>query len=105
MVTRTRPEKVYYQVLGLHPEATEEAIRKAYRRLALQWHPDRNPGHPHAEELSRRRAHRPGVSDQPADGGPNPDREAPGAAGKTGREQESAESQYRNIREIAWEEP
>jgi curved DNA-binding protein CbpA len=50
MATRTRPEKVYYQVLGLPPEATEEAIRKAYRRLALQWHPDRNSGHPHAEE-------------------------------------------------------
>jgi curved DNA-binding protein CbpA len=50
MATRARSEKDYYQVLGLHAEATEEEIRKAYRRLALRWHPDRNPRNPHAEE-------------------------------------------------------
>jgi len=42
--------KDYYQILGVEPEATEEQIRKAYRRLALQHHPDRNPGDPGAEE-------------------------------------------------------
>ena len=35
---------------GSSPEATEEEIRRTYRRLALQWHPDRNPGDPRAEE-------------------------------------------------------
>ena len=34
----------------MSPEATEEEIRRTYRRLALQWHPDRNPGNPRAEE-------------------------------------------------------
>jgi DnaJ-class molecular chaperone len=50
MATRARSENDYYQVLGLRPEAAEEEIRKAYRRLALQWHPDRNPGNPDAGE-------------------------------------------------------
>jgi len=45
-----RYEKDYYRVLGLTPEAAEEEIRRAYRRLALQWHPDRNRGDAKAEE-------------------------------------------------------
>src|SRR5215218_7136749 len=32
----------YYEVLGIGRSATEDEIRKAYRRLALQYHPDRN---------------------------------------------------------------
>jgi DnaJ-class molecular chaperone len=40
----------YYAALGLRPEVAEEEIRRTYRRLALQWHPDRNPGDPQAEE-------------------------------------------------------
>lgn len=37
--------KDYYQVLGVSEDAGEDDIRKAFRRLAFQYHPDKNPGH------------------------------------------------------------
>ncbi|MGB2698311.1 MAG: molecular chaperone DnaJ [Candidatus Zixiibacteriota bacterium] len=40
----------YYEVLGLDRDATEEDIKKVYRKLALQYHPDRNPGNKESEE-------------------------------------------------------
>jgi DnaJ-class molecular chaperone len=45
-----RADRDYYATLGLGPDASEEEIRRTYRRLALEWHPDRNPGNPRAEE-------------------------------------------------------
>jgi DnaJ-class molecular chaperone len=51
MAPRTRSGNNSYQILGvLHPRAPEDEVRRAYRRLALQWHPDRNPGEPQAAE-------------------------------------------------------
>ena len=39
----------YYEVLGLARGASDEEIKKAYRKVAMQWHPDRNPGNAEAE--------------------------------------------------------
>lgn len=38
-----KPEKDYYQTLGVSPQATSPEIRRAYRRLAILNHPDKNP--------------------------------------------------------------
>src|ERR671922_2014444 len=40
----------YYDVLGVNRDAGAEDLKKAYRRLAMKWHPDRNPDNPRAEE-------------------------------------------------------
>ena len=42
-----------YEVLGVNRDADEKAIKKAFRRLAMKHHPDRNPNNPNAEELFR----------------------------------------------------
>ncbi len=49
----TTTDKDYYAILGVAPKADDEAIKKAYRKLAKRYHPDANPGNPSAAERFR----------------------------------------------------
>jgi molecular chaperone DnaJ len=46
----TMAKRDYYEVLGVNRDCSEDDLKKSYRKLAMKWHPDRNPDNPKAEE-------------------------------------------------------
>ena len=47
----------YYALLGVEKSASAEEMKKAYRKKAVQFHPDKNPGNKEAEEMFKKVSH------------------------------------------------
>ncbi len=55
----------FYHVLGVNKNASGEDIKKAYRKMAMKYHPDRNPGNKEAEQIFKKAAEAYGVLGDP----------------------------------------
>lgn len=58
-------EEDFYKILGVDRNASAEEIKKAYRKIALKYHPDRNPGNKEAEQVFKKAAEAYGVLGDP----------------------------------------
>lgn len=55
--TGTQKQLTYYELLGVKRGVDAAELKKAYRKMALQWHPDQNGGDEKAEQGSMLQAH------------------------------------------------
>jgi curved DNA-binding protein CbpA len=93
-MARLRFDRDYYRLLGLPPEAADDEIRRAYRRLALRWHPDRNSGDPQAAERFKETSEAYAVLIDPAK---RREYDAARRAGATGEFRQTREDLFRDL--------